>query len=80
MLAVAIILYCEFSLPHLITFIMILSFCILEMIKKEYQEMIESVKAAWALVGHKLKNHGNVPIIIITKFILLWTLDLMPNS
>jgi hypothetical protein len=32
----------------------------LETAKNEYREMISSVKAAWALVGHKLKNHGNV--------------------
>ena len=30
-----------------------------ETIKNEYREMIGSVKAAWVLVGHKLKNHGN---------------------
>ena len=30
-----------------------------EAIKNEYREMIDSVKAAWSLVGHKLKNHGN---------------------
>ena len=32
----------------------------LETAKNEYREMISSVKAAWALVGHKLKNHGNI--------------------
>ena len=26
--------------------------------KSEYREMINSVQAAWALVGHKLKNHS----------------------
>ena len=28
-----------------------------ETVKNEYREMIDSFKAAWALVGHKLKNH-----------------------
>ena len=32
------------------------STCFLETIMNEYREMIDSVKAAWALVGHRLKN------------------------
>ena len=68
MWAVAINCLIQFALPNTNVYN---DFCVLEMIQKEYQEMIESVKAAWALVGHKLKNHGNVPIvIIITKFVL----------
>ena len=34
----------------------------LETVKNEYHEMISSVKAAWALIGHKLKNHSNTMI------------------
>ena len=30
-----------------------------EMIKNEYREMIGGLKAAWSLIGHKLKYHGN---------------------
>jgi hypothetical protein len=29
----------------------------LETGKNEYREMINGLKAAWSLVGHKLKNH-----------------------
>ena len=29
-----------------------------ETLKNEYSEMIGGLKAAWSLVGHKLKNHG----------------------
>ena len=35
----------------------------LETTKNEYREMVASFKAAWALVGHKLKNHGNTKLI-----------------
>ena len=34
-----------------------------ETVKNEYREMIDSFKAAWALVGHKLKNHGIVHLV-----------------
>lgn len=44
------------------------STCLLETIKNEYREMIDSVKAAWTLVGHRLKNHS------ITKCMVYYAL------
>ena len=37
-----------------------------ETAKNEYREMIDSFRAAWTLVGHKLKNHGLLLIAIIS--------------
>lgn len=42
-----------------------------ETVKNEYREMIASVKAAWSLVGHRLKNHGNVMLYHVLRIVFL---------
>ena len=42
--------------------------------------MIGSVKTAWALVGHQLKNHGNDGINLITEYLLLMMYNSFPGQ
>lgn len=43
---------------HVLFTLIILLLTHTEIDKKEYSSLIASFKAAWALVGHKLKYHG----------------------
>ena len=42
--------------------------------KNEYREMISDLKAAWSLVGHKLKNHRKSVVFSPRAIILDMTL------
>ena len=43
-----------------------------ETVKNEYREMIDSFKAAWVLVGHKLKNHcKSLSFLLVLHTIIL---------
>ena len=43
--------------------------------KSEYREMINSVQAAWALVGHKLKNHSKS---LLSLFVIVeWSINIL---